>query len=218
VKHIIGGVAGVLLCLVLGGCAGPSIYTAQNFEEYRTVHHTIAILPFQVSIDPKKLPKDFTTEMAEKAEMEEGYNMQQELYMRFLMRQQKGEYTVDFQDVDKTNALLAKSNIAYQQLDELSKEELCQMLSADAIISGSIYRERPMSTGLAVGLGLLFGAWGSTNKVNVTLSIHDRQQGDLVWKYDHEASGSVGSSSEKLAESLMKNVSKKFPYRKPKQE
>jgi hypothetical protein len=65
-----------------------------------------------------------------------------------------------------------------------------------------------------VGLGVLFGAWGSTNKVNVKLNIHEATKGDLVWEYDHEASGSVGSSAEKLAESLMKNVSKKFPYQR----
>jgi len=28
--------------------------------------------------------------------------------------------------------------------------------------AGSIYRERPMSTGLAVGLRILFGGWGNT--------------------------------------------------------
>ncbi len=84
--------------------------------------------------------------------------------------------------------------------------------------AGSIYRELPMLAELAVGLGVLFGVWGSTNKVNATINIHENLNGDLVWKYDHEASGSVRSSAEKLAESLMKNSSKKFPYRLSKEE
>jgi len=209
-------IASLFLCMIVGGCTGPTIYTAKNFETYHNSHHIIAILPLQVSINPNKLPKDYTPEMSRKAEFEEGYNMQKELYTRFLVRQQKGEYTIEFQDIDKTNALLAKGNIKYEKLGEMTKEEICQILGTDAVISGSVYREKPMSTGLAVGLGVLFGTWGNTNKVNVTLSIHEAQKGDLVWKYDHEASGSVGSSSEKLAESLMKNVSKKFPYKVPK--
>ena len=95
----------------------------------------------------------------------------------------------------------------------MDKSAICKLLGVDAVISGAVYREKPMSTGLAVGLGILFGAWGSTNKVNANLNIHESTQGNLVWSYDHEASGSVGSSAEKLAESLMKSVSKKFPYK-----
>ncbi len=216
-KHAIVGSIIFLMAILLSGCASPTIYISPNFGEYQMAHKQLAILPFSVSFDAKKLPKDYTPEMAEEAKREEGYNIQRELYTRFLDRQQKGEYTVEFQDVDKTNATLAKNKIAFKDLDAEIKQELCRLLEVDAIISGSIYREKPMSTGLATGLGVLFGVWGSTNKVNVTVNIHENSNSDLVWKYDHEASGSVGSSSEKLAESLMKNISKKFPYKKPKE-
>ncbi len=196
------------------GC-GPKIYVTPDFESYRQTEKSVAVLPFVVTIDPKKLPKDFTPEMAEKAELEEGVTFQQQLYMRFLERHKKGEYSVDFQDVDKTNALLGKQGINSRNIGNYTKEELHQILGVDALISGTIYRAHPMSTGTAVVLGVLFGAWGSTNEVNVAMNIHDGASGELLWKYEHKASGSVGSSTENLAASLMKNVSKKFPYKNP---
>ncbi len=43
------------------------------------------------------------------------------------------------------------------------------------------------------------------------MTIHDTS-GLLLWKFDYEASGSIGGSSEKLTKALMKKASKKFPY------
>ena len=69
-----------------------------------------------------------------------------------------------------------------------------------------------MSEGAAVALGLLVGAWGATNQTTTSLTIHDTSS-SLLWKYDYNASGSVGSSPENLANALMRNASKRFPYR-----
>ncbi len=204
------------ISMLIASCGGPKMYLAGEFETYRQTHQRLAILPFNVMIDPKKLPKDFTLEMAKEAEKDESYNIQEQLYMRFLDREQKGKYTVKFQDVDDTNARLGKAGIDNENLGNYTKAELKEILEVDALISGTIFRERPMSTGTAIVLGAIFGIWGSTNKVNVTLNIHDAASGELLWKYEHEASGSVGSSSVDLAESLMKSISKKFPYKRPK--
>lgn len=203
------------IVLIILSC-GPTIFLDPNFEEYRPNHKIIAIMPFEVIIDPNKLPKEYTLEMKQDAENAEAYNFQNELYTQFLKRQEKGEYTIDFQDVHKTNALLSKEGIDNRSMDNYTKEELYDILKADAIISGTIHRSRPMSSGGAVALGILTGFWGRTNEVNINMNIHDSKSGQLLWTYDHKASGTVGSSSEKLAESLMKNVSKKFPYKKPK--
>jgi len=207
----------IFWCLILAvvfviGCA-PQIYTNPAFYEAKVRHKTIAILPFVVTIDSSKLPKEITAETIDKMQKDEAYLFQQELYTKFLTKQQKGEYSVIFQDIDETNALLGKSGIAYENLSKFTKKELVDVLGIDAIISGNIRRSQPMSTGSAVVIGVLFGAWGSTNRVDVSLTIHEGLDGQLLWKYDHEASGSVGSSSEKLADSLMKSISKKFPYK-----
>lgn len=72
---------------------------------------------------------------------------------------------------------------------------------------------KPMSDGAAIVVGLLIGAWGPTNETNVSLTIHEYTDSNLLWKYDFVAKGSVGSSSEQLTNALMRNVSKRFPYK-----
>ncbi len=72
-----------------------------------------------------------------------------------------------------------------------------------------------MSEGSAIAIAVLLGTGGATDKKNVTLTMYDIGSG-LLWKYDHEVRGSLGSSPDKLKNSLMKNSSKKFPYNKSK--
>lgn len=205
----------LLLVALLAGC-GPTIYKTTEFEQYRQTHKSIAILPFVVSIDPNKLPKNITPEQVEAQKHEEAHALQQQLYMRFLEREKKGEYTVDFQDVDKTNALLAKAGISDSNMASLTKRELKEILGVDAILSGTIYRQKLASTGAAIATAVLFGFFAATNEVDVNVNIHDAATDELVWKYEHKAKGSVGDSPEKMAKSLMKSVSKTFPYKKPK--
>lgn len=71
-----------------------------------------------------------------------------------------------------------------------------------------------MSEGAAIAVGILVGAWGATNKTDVSMTIHDKKDSKLLWKYDYLAQGSVGSSPEQLARALMRNVSKRFPYKR----
>lgn len=211
---LVGALSVALIFVSVVGC-GPKIVEMGNFQELRERHQTVAVLPFSVTIDPTKLPKDWTTEMVTEAQRSEGENMQRQLYFRFIEQQEKGKYTVKFQDIDKTQALLTKAGITQGNLASFTKTELKDVLGVDALISGSIYRSKPMSTGAAIVTTVLFGFGGSTNKVNVTLNIHDAASGDLVWTYEHKASGGIGSSSEDLSKSLMKSISKKFPYKLP---
>jgi len=195
---------------ILTAC-GPTIYKAANFDNSKTTIKTLAILPFNVSIDSKRLPKGTTIETLKESEEKIGYSIQSNSYTWFLQRQ--NNYSTSFQDIDKTNALLKKANITFNNIALQDKGELCKLLGVDGIISGKAAMSRPMSEGAAVAVGLLVGAWGATNKTSTSLTIHDTN-GALLWKYDYEASGSVGSSAENLTKALMKNASKKFPYKK----
>lgn len=152
-----------------------------------------------------------TIETLKESQQKTGYDIQGNSYTWFLQRQK--HYSINFQDIDKTNALLKKANISFDNIALQDKAELCKLLGVDGIISGKATMLKPMSEGAAIALGLLVGAWGSTNKTPTSLTIHDTQ-GNLLWKYENTESGSVGSSAESLTKALMKNVSKKFPYKK----
>lgn len=52
-----------------------------------------------------------------------------------------------------------------------------------------------------------------TKSISNVLIIHD-MKAKLQWKYDHNASGSVLTSPDSLIKSLMKNASRKFPFKK----
>lgn len=199
----------LILLVILSSC-GPTIYKANNFDNSRTSIKKLAILPFSVAIDGKRLPKGVTIETLKESQEKTGYGIQSNAYTWLLQRQEK--YTVSFQDVDRTNAILKKENISFENIALQDKGELCKLLGVDGIISGKATMSRPMSEGAAVAVGILVGAWGATNKTATSLTIHDGT-GSLLWKYDYDASGSVGSSTENLTKALMKNASKKFPYK-----
>ena len=176
-------------------------------------HKTVAILPAEVTMQLRpNEAKKITAEQLEDITSKTGYDIQEKMYGWFLRRQDKFSYTVKFQDVTKTNSLLKQAGISYGDLKTTDRAKLAQILGVDAVLQDRTNMEKPMSEGAAVAVGVLIGAWGATNKVNTTINIHDGKSGDLLWKYDYEASGSVGSSPTRLVDALMRNASKKFPY------
>jgi hypothetical protein len=86
-------------------------------------------------------------------------------------------------------------------------------LKVDGLITSNFAMSKPMSTGAAAALYLVAGGIGATNTVTTTLSIKDCQSSSLIWKYDYKYSGGLGSSPASLVEGLMRNASKKMPYR-----
>lgn len=192
---------------------GPKIYKSADFNSALAKHKAVAILPADVTTQlrpnqAKKMSEEQIADLSQKT----GYDIQDKMYSWFLRRSGKFNYTVTFQDVTKTNALLKQAGIEYKDLATRDRAEIAKILGVDAVLQNRSRMEKPMSEGAAVAVGLLVGAWGSTNKVETTINIHDGKTSNLLWKYDYEASGSVGSSTTKLVDALMRNASKKFPY------
>lgn len=205
-------ITSIFLLLVLASC-GPTIYKAQDFDNRTANHKTVAILPAEVSIQlrPNEM-KNTSAEQLKNLEKNTGETIQDKMYSWFLKRSDKYKYTVSFQDISKTNAMLLKEGITYEVLKSKTKDELARLLGVDAVISTKASMKKPMSDGAAVALGVLVGAWGSTNNVVTSISINESVKGDLVWKYDYTATGSVGSNTDNLVNTLMRNASRKFPY------
>ncbi|MCX6566686.1 MAG: hypothetical protein NTW38_09775 [Candidatus Aminicenantes bacterium] len=198
----------VLVAFFLSACA--TVYRSPQFYEVRQKHRIVALLPFDVTISSTRLPKGMTIEILKEMEKEEGFGTQALFYSHFLKK--SADFSVAFQDVDKTNAILAKNNIYFADLRTYAKEDLARLLGVDAVITGKIQREKPMSEAAAIALGVLVGIWGSTNKVNVDMTIHDGATGELFWKYSHQLSGSIGSSSEQLVKAFSRKIARVFPY------
>lgn len=201
-----------LICVLATSC-GPKIYQSANFTTALARHKTVAILPAEVTtkLRPNEAKK-LTQEQIEELNTKTAYDIQEKMYGWFLRRGSRFSYTVSFQDVTKTNAKLKEAGIEYKDLKSTDREKLAKILGVDAVMQDRLNMEKPMSEGAAIAVGLLVGAWGATNNVETTINIHDGKSGELLWKYDYQASGSVGSSTTKLVDALMKNATKKFPY------
>lgn len=199
----------LLFLVIISGCA--TVYTAPDLQP-AAPSKSIAILPFDVQIQYNKLPKNVTLEEIHKNEQELGFLMQSQMYARILDK--INQYPVQFQDIDKTNMMLRRNNIDINKLGEFSKDELARLLEVDEVISGNVLTTKPMSTGAAVALGVLFNVWGPTNQADVTVSLHSGLDSKLLWKFNHVYSGSVGSSPDQLTRAMMKPISRKFPYKK----
>lgn len=190
-----------------------SIYTNPNFDQIASDHRTVAIIPFKAVI--KLRPKDMADMAAEdlaRMEQQEGESVQSALYGYFLKRQGKDDYRVAFQDISKTNALLAKNGITHDVLSEYTMSELAGMLGVDAVISGRLESNKPISEGAAVALSLLVGVYGPTNSGKVSIFINDGADDELLWKYEKALSRSLGSDTNTIVNALMRKASRQFPY------
>jgi hypothetical protein len=81
-------------------------------------------------------------------------------------------YSVDFQDIAKTNALIKKANIDYDGLVIQDKSDLCKILNVDAMALGKVMFSKLMSQGASIATGLLFGYRGAINKTVVSMTVH----------------------------------------------
>lgn len=206
----------VSLILLITAC-GPKIYKSNEFNDVAAKHKIVAILPADVTIMLRpNQSKKMSADELEKNRETTGYAIQDKMYSWFLRRSDKFKYTVKFQDVSKTNSILKDAGLTYTDIRLKSKESIAKLLGVDAVISNITRMDKPMSEGAAIAVGVLIGAWGSTNNVNTTINIHEAKQGDLIWKYDYVANGTIGSSPENLVNALMRNASRKFPYNEKK--
>jgi nicotinic acid mononucleotide adenylyltransferase len=195
--------------LVISACA--TVYESDNFASYQARHRSVAILPPNVSINAQAFKAGTPVASIENQQREESQLFMRQLYGQLLARSQKQAFTVEFQDIDDTMALLTKASIDDAKLKSMTRSELASVLGVDAIMSLRVYRDVPMTSGEAIFSLLVAGA-SSTNEVQVNLSIHDGETGRMAWNFDHLIGGGLTSSAEGMARSLMKAISKKFPY------
>lgn len=207
----------ILLTILLAGNSASAqtkeIYTHPGFDTIAVRHNILAILPFEVVLNlrPKEKEKLKPGEL-ETMQKKEGDAVQNALQTYFLKQKEKDDFKVKFQDVSKTNALLAKRGWTIDSLKTKTKEELADSLGVDGIISGSLFTDKPMSEGASIALGIAFGFWGSTNSGKCTINVHDGKEGELLWKYEKTLSRSLGSDIQTVINTMMRKASRKFPY------
>jgi len=190
--------------LLLSSCA--KIYYSPDSQVLAKSHKTIAILPPTVSIAAtKKMDANAIIEQ----QRTESLNFQKEMYSWMLRRKMQGKMFQEILDVETTNAKLKKAG--YPETP-LTPSEICDVLNVDGLLGSNFALSKPMSDGAAVALYLLAGAAASTNEVRVSLDINDCKNKKLIWHYNHNISGTLGSKPSTLVNQLMRHASRKMPY------
>lgn len=202
----------VITGILLASCS-PQIYKANNFDSIKSTQKIVAVLPFETSFDLQRLPKGVQAEDLQKVIEFTSYSIQTHAYFFLLDKTYIKNPGIRFQDFRTTNEILEESGVSYEELMLMDKGELCEKLGVDGVISGNIRMNRPMSDGAALITGVFSGVWGTTHEAFMTMTIHDKVDSKLLWRYSFQARGTVGSSSQKITRRLIKNVARHFPYR-----
>lgn len=205
-------VSSLLLLSIAGFSQDKQIFESPKIQEFISTHKKVAILPFNATIGYRKLPKDYNAEANKEVEMKLGYDMQSGMYT-FLLRK-SSDYTVEVQDVERTNAILKKNDLI-NKLTETAPEELAKVLGVDAVIKSSYTYQKTKSEGGAIVLTLLVGfGTGSVATGALTMQINDGKEGELVWRFYKQMSEDVMSSPATMMERMMRKVGRNFPYQK----
>ena len=187
------------------------IFKVDNLKELTNQHKTVAIIPFSTKITYKKQPKNFSVEANREQELAMAKNIQSSMYT-FLLRR-KNDYSVNLQDVDKTNVLLKKADML-DKLDEYTKDEIAKILGVDAVIGGKFEQEQSKTESGAIISAVLFGGIGAkTGSGTLTLTLNDGNNGELLWRFFKTMDDGVFNSTDDLIERMMRKVSRNFPYK-----
>ena len=138
----------LFLIPLVSNAQSKEIYVNPDFATLSQNHKTLAIIPFTASVKlrPKQM-KNMTPEQHLELEKDEGLAVQSALHTYFLKKKEKFDFTVSFQDISRTNVLLAKNNVDDEQMALLTSEELAGILGVDGVITGRLTTDKPMSDG-----------------------------------------------------------------------
>ena len=201
----------LLLLSIQFSFAQKDIYESPNFNELSKNHTELAILPFFTDLD---LEKKMTSDEKKSLEQREGYAVQDALEAYFSQPKKKKRFTVDFQNTKNTNAILAKNNITYANIDIYSIKELCKILDVDGIISGNTHLNILLSDGIPSEFSFIDYILGDADYGRIGIKISDGKTGKLLWRYEKKINKKSGKNTKDLIDLMMKQATKKFPYDK----
>lgn len=192
------------------GESAKQIFESPKLKSEVAKHKIVAILPFSVSLTYRKQPKNFSAEANNEQEIKMATSIQASMYT-FMLRRAK-DYSVSFQDVEKTNILLRKAGML-ENMDQFTKDEIAKVLGVDAVLGGRFEQEQTKSDGVALASAVLLGGFGSkTGSASTFLTLNNSPDGELLWRFFKTMDDGIDTSTDDLVERMMRKVSRNFPY------
>ena len=203
----------LLLFISVALHAQKNIYESDKFDALSSEHEVLAIIPFLTNLELKDQISKTELKALEK---KEGYAVQDALEIYFSRIKKKKKFSVEFQNIKNTNAILAKNDIDYDNIDVYTIKELCKILEVDGIISGNLDMNILLSKGIPDGFSFIDYLMGDSNYGRIGMKISDGQSGKLLWKYEKEINKKSGKNTNDLIDGMMKSATRKFPYEREK--
>ncbi|HPH23062.1 MAG TPA: hypothetical protein PLW32_04180 [Chitinophagaceae bacterium] len=192
------------------GEGSKQVFSSPKLKDAVAKHKTVAVLPFTATISYKRLPKNFDAEANKADEQKLALQMQQGMYT-YLLRKAK-DFSVSFQDVERTNALLKQKGI-FDKISELTQDSICKVLGVDAVIKCTYAYERTGSEAGAIAKTILFGVGaGKTGTGSLIMQLYNGTDGELLWRFYKEMNEDVTGSANQVMERMMRKVARNFPY------
>lgn len=201
----------IILCLCVASHATSqkNIYESRKFDDLTKDHKVLAIIPFLTHLD---LEKEISKDELKAREEKEGYAVQNALETYFSKRKARKKFSVDFQNIKNTNALLSQNNIDYDNIDVHTVKELSEILGVDGIISGNLDLNVLLSNGVETKFNFMDYILGDADYGRIGVKISDGITGKLLWKYEKEVNKKSGKNTDDLIDRMMKLAARKFPY------
>ncbi|HET8737022.1 MAG TPA: hypothetical protein VFM69_10520 [Pricia sp.] len=200
-----------IICFLIVGSATAqkNIYESRTFDALTEEHDVLAIIPFLTHLE---LENEISKKELQALEEKEGYAVQNALETYFSRRRKRKKFSVEFQNVKNTNALLAQKGIDYDNIDIHTVKELSEILGVDGIISGNLHLNVLLSDGVDTNFNFLDYFVGDADYGRIGIKISDGKTGKLLWKYDKEINKKSGKNTDDLIDRMMKQAARKFPY------
>ena len=202
------------LFLLTTGVAQKNVYESSKFDELSANHKTLAIIPFFTHLD---LDEEIKGRELDDLEEKEGHAVQDALETFFGRGKKRKKFSVEFQNVKNTNAILAQNKVTYENIDTYTIKQLCKILNVDGIISGNLDLNILLSKGIPAEFSFIDYILGDADYGRIGIKISDGETGKLLWKYEKKINKKSGKNTDDLIDKMMKNVTRRFPYDKERQ-
>lgn len=214
----------ILTVLLNLACGGGKSATSDQFDSETAHHQRIAVLRFdsEIKLNQKQCDDVDADELAQ-LEVEQGKQVQEAVESYLVGRRLR----VRVQSSSVTNDELQRAGIDLKIIGDQNVKRLAEILNVDAVVSGYIETEKPMSDALATGLdiakqlersltGTFFGSNinTSTNRGFCRMGLYESNYGDQLWSFQDDIEMSKGSTTEDVIRDLMNKGAKAFPYQK----
>jgi hypothetical protein len=190
--------------------ANKQIFKSPNLDKEKSKIKSVAILPFDIVLSFKKMPKGMTVDLIKEEEEKGRTEFQQGLYT-YLLRIQS-EIPATIQNPDRTNALLKKAGIKTKEdLESTLMDSLATILGVDALIKAKWNYAKTGSEGGAIAKAALLGFGGVTGSGSLILQVYNGKDGELLWRFYKEMNEGIGTDANDTMERMMRKVGRNFP-------